>query len=871
MSILSKIKSWSKEKGEFYTECLYPENNLPLYWLVNKVLSKVNLADEFVTELKNLSSKGVVIYALKQKSQLNSLIIRELSAKKGIPQPVYSHGVNMIVWQPFAVGVKAILKATYRFLFKNNRPQSLKKTYLNRITVNAKSSIIHLGGTEYVENQSVEDAITQLIEAQRKMDVPIFIVPELITYGRRREREKETLINILFGQEENTGPLRRVTTFLRYSNKILVISAEPINLAEFIEANKNLPIAELCHQLRAELIYRIDEEKAAMVGPTLKSQEEIINMTLQDSELINFMETLAQQGKPKHNAITKDASRYLREIASDYDEMFVEIWDKLLSWLWNNIYDGVVVDREGISKLRTLSKKTPYIIIPCHRSHIDYLLLSYVFYKNNLQMPFIAAGSNLSFWPVGYIFRKSGAFFIRRSFRGNVLYGTVLSKYIETMMKEGLPLEFFIEGGRSRTGKMMMPKYGLLSMIIQAFKKGAFDDLALVPVYIGYDRVMEEKAYLKELTGAPKEQEKTSDVIKSSKLLRKRYGRVYVNIGEPILLKDYIASQEKLFEEMTVVERQSFYRKIGYEIVREINNVSVVTPFSLVSTGLLCHDKRGIAHDELMDVLDEFYNYLVHIKASLAATLANRHKATEDALNLFDQLELIVRMGAEEDEEDVEEIVYSLEDKKRLNLEYYKNNILHFFLPISFVATSVLSCNEDTVPLNKILEDYRFFKRLFRHEFIFDDRKNDLDEVNEVLLYLKSRRMITTQEHEGSISIDIKSKGRISLMPFAGLIHNYIESYWVAIRGCFYLKKEARMEKEFTKKVLRLGEKMYKKGEIRRAEALSQSTYRNAIRYLQDLKIILTIEDEKKDTKKLSLAPIRGPIETLRHRLFKFL
>jgi glycerol-3-phosphate O-acyltransferase len=850
---------------------MYPENIIPLYWLVNKVLSKVSLADEFVTELKNFSSKGIVVYALKQKSQLNSLIIRELSVQTGIPQPVYSHDVNMIVWQPFAMAIKSILQTTYRSLFEKNRPQSLKKSYLNRITVNARSSIIHLGMTELIENHAVEDAIAQLIEAQKNLDVPVFIVPELIIYGRRREREKETIINILFGQEENTGPLRRLITFLRYFNKILVISAEPINLAEFIEANKNLPAGELRLRLRTELISRIDEEKAAMVGPALKSKEEIISMTLRDEELINFMETLAKQGKPTYQAIAKNARKYLNEIAADYDEMFIEIWDKVLSWLWNNIYDGMVVDREGIVRLRALSKKTSFIIIPCHRSHIDYLLLSHVFYKNNLQLPFIAAGSNLSFWPVGYIFRKSGAFFIRRSFRGNALYEAALSKYVEIMIKEGLPLEFFIEGGRSRTGKMMMPRYGLLSMVIQAFEKGAFDDLALIPVYIGYDRVMEEKAYLKELAGAPKEQEKPSDVIKSGSLLRKRYGRVYLNIGDPIFLKAYVASQEKSFEEMNLVERQSFYRKIGYEIVREINNVSVVTPFSLVSTGLLCHDRRGIAHDELMDVLDEFYNYLVHIKAGLAATLANRRKAIEDALNLFDQSELIVKMGAEEGEEDIEEIVYSLKDEKRLNLEYYKNNILHFFLPVSFVATSVLSCHEDTVPLNKILEDYRFFKRLFRHEFIFDDRKNDLDEINEVLSYLKSRLMITTQEHDGVISIEIKGKGRVGLMPFAGLIHNYIESYWIVIRGCFYLKKEARLEKDFTKKLLRLGEKMYKKGEVRRAEALSQSTYQNAIRYLRDLKIISTTEDEKKDTTKLSLATIRGPIEALRRRLFKFL
>ena len=166
--------------------------------------------------------------------------------------------------------------------------------------------------------------------------------------------------------------------------------------------------------------------------------------------------------------LLKESRRYLHEIASDYSETFIELWEKLLTWLWKNIYDGVIVDRKGLAGIREISRQMPLVVVPCHRSHIDYLLLSYVFYKENIQLPFVAAGINLSFWPVGYIFRKSGAFFIRRSFKGLELYGEVFSRYIKAMMAEKMPIEFFIEGGRSRTGKMVMPKYGLLSMILRA-------------------------------------------------------------------------------------------------------------------------------------------------------------------------------------------------------------------------------------------------------------------------------------------------------------------------------------------------------------------------------------------------------------------
>ena len=876
MSILSKIKTWTTASGDFFAGCLYREDNFPLFWLVKKVLSKVELADEYVEALKNLSDNGTVIYAIKNKSQLNSLIIRELSARKGIPRPIYCHGINMIFWQPFPAAVRVVFSILFHFLFRKPILDVSKKDYMNRIIMERKSAIIHLGDSEFFENRFTREAIINLIDTQKTLNVPTYIVPVMITYGRRREKEKESLINILFGQTEDTGALRRVLTFLRYSNQATVISADPINLMEFVIKNNGMTAEAISNDLRRELIDRIEEEKTSIVGPVLKSREEIISMVLNDGNLNQSLEKMAAHGTKDYDALVKGAEKYIREIASDYNDMFIEIWEIFLTWLWNNIYDGVVVDKAGLAKIRNISKKMPFVIIPCHRSHIDYLLLSYVFYTHNIQMPFVAAGTNLSFWPLGYIFRKSGAFFIRRTVKGNILYGEVFAKYLEVLIKEGLPIEFFIEGGRSRSGKMVMPKFGLLSMLIQAYKKNACDDMAAIPVFIGYDRVLEEESYLKELGGAPKTREKTSDVIKSHKVLRKRYGRVYVNIGEPLYLKSYLASQEIPFEDMTLEERQSLYRKISYEITLEINKVSVVTPFSLIAAGLLCHDRRGISHDELMAVLNIFYEYLSDRKVSFAATLVHKEKAFIDALNLFDQSDIISKMGVDEQEQgEIEEIVYSLDDDKRLKLEYYKNNILHFFIPISFVASSLLSSHEDVIPLNQIVKDYQFFKRLFWHEFIFDDQKDDLDEVNDVLSYLNDRRMISSFERDGQPLVEVKGRGRMNLMPFAGLIRNYIESYWVVIRGCLYLKTGAKPEKEWMRNIQQLGDKMYKKGEIRRAEALSQSNYQSAMNFLQDAEIVFPPEagekDDKKETNLYKLTGNKVEMDSLRRRLFEFL
>jgi len=288
---------------------------------------------------------------------------------------------------------------------------------------------------------------------------------------------------------------------------------------------------------------------------------------------------------------------------------------------------------------------------------------------------------------------------LRRSFRGNRLYSVVFSKYLAILLKEGLPIEFFIEGGRSRTGKMVMPKYGLLSMILQAYQEKYCENLAAIPVYIGYDRVIEEKSYLKELAGEEKTPENPAEVIKSSKILTKRYGRVYLNVGEPMIMRSYLASQEKPIEQMTVEERQSLYRKISYEIVLEINKVSVVTPFSLVAAVILSHDRRGMSHGELLEILNEFYEYLSQKKVRFAETFANRDKSIADAVNMFVQSGFISKIEAEEDEaEEMQEIVYSLKEEKRLNLEYYKNNILHFLFPCVLLPHLLLKIMKISFP-----------------------------------------------------------------------------------------------------------------------------------------------------------------------------
>ncbi len=194
----------------------------------------------------------------------------------------------------------------------------------------------------------------------------------------------------------------------------------------------------------------------------------------------------------------------MEEIAANFSYEMIRLTDRILGFTWNRLYQGINV--HNAERVRQLAHDGHEIVyVPCHRSHMDYMLLSYVLYHQGLVPPHIAAGINLNFWPAGPIFRRLGAFFIRRTFKGNKLYSTVFREYLGELFSRGYSVEYFVEGGRSRTGRLLDPKTGTLSMTIQAMLRGGTRPITLVPIYIGYEHVMEVGTYAKELRGATKE------------------------------------------------------------------------------------------------------------------------------------------------------------------------------------------------------------------------------------------------------------------------------------------------------------------------------------------------------------------------------
>ncbi len=847
--LINRLTGWLGGHEFHYAGYLPARPNLLLRYTLDPFFAKVTVNPKLKDRLQDLASQGVVVYALKYRSTLDFLFFSRRYRKLGAPAPEVAFDLNLWMFQPFSHLVQIISAALNYFTRKRAWPNPFRDGYFLRILQERRSALLFLVdqvGFRHRFLKPREDPLRHLLEIQEQLDFPIFLVPQIVMYSQDPTRGDKGLLDLFFGDRENPGRLRKLGLCLRKSKKAVVEVAEPVNLKELLagsEGQVNLSLK--AQDLRRDLIQRLDQKRRVVTGPVVKTREELMEITLTDPGLTSFMERLAETEKKKLPKIKKTAQDYFWEIAADFNLVIVPFMNRMVQWLSRTLFEDVFFDREGFEKVREAGQRGNLIFIPCHKSHIDYLLLNNLMYRNYLHPPRIAAGKNLAFWPLGPLFRGSGAFFIRRRFLGGKLYAEVLYHYLKTLIKTGYSLEFFIEGGRSRTGKLVLPKIGLLHMIIRAYYEGATRDLIFVPTFIGYDQVLEEKAYLSELEGKKKEIESVGQLVRARKFLKRRYGRAYIHFSEPISLNQHLAQfpvnglndNEKI---------RAVSQELAFQVVEAINRISVVTPFSLVCAALLTYPRKGVYRRELLKIIQVLYDYLKAKNVPLTDSLENNlNQAVEETLALCEVRKLITPI--EEEEGLTDELGlggYSIDETKRPLLEYYKNNIIHFFLPAAMVSLATLSGPGFEFERHQVLDDVRFLEDFFKYEFFFNNVDPEVL-VDRTLSYFTSREVVVSLDG-GDNHYTLSASGLKELAYFANLLYNYLESYYIVFRSIKYLQKKPRSEKEFLKRINSIGQKSYKLGEVERSEALSESNFQNALKIFGEKGIVTKKRPEGK-------------------------
>jgi glycerol-3-phosphate O-acyltransferase len=511
------------------------------------------------------------------------------------------------------------------------------------------------------------------------------IVPVAVYWGRAPQREK-TFFGLLFSENwAFVGPFRRMLSIVFNGRSTLIRFGEPRPIQGYAAAGPDgsRGARKLLKDMRAEFRHmRVDT-----LGPDLSRRRAIIAQVLRTRAVRQAVRQEIRDTRRTRRDGLLVARRHALEIAANYSHTFVRIAERTLSRFLTRVYDGIEV--RNAEYLDRLPPACEIVYMPCHRSHVDYLLLSYVIYQRGYAVPYVAAGINLNLPVVGRLLRKGGAFFIRRSFRGSGLYPIVFMKYVDVMMNRGHPIEFFIEGGRSRTGRLLHPRTGMLSMTVRSFLRDTRRPVAYVPVYFGYDKLLEGESYIDELMGRPKEKESVGGLFGVLPELRKPLGRVYVAFGEPLLLDATLDREQPGWRDGPFDEdaRPAWFGEavdaVAAEVMRRINAAAAVTPVNLLAVALLAAPRQAMLEADLERQLQLYVDLLKGIPYSPDVSVA----ATEGA-TIIRQVE---SMGMLERRSHPLGDVLRMDEKNAVLATYYRNNVLHLFAMPSLVACAFLN------------------------------------------------------------------------------------------------------------------------------------------------------------------------------------
>lgn len=437
--------------------------------------------------------------------------------------------------------------------------------------------------------------------ANREFDAQV--VPVSIFWGRDPGQET-SLFKLLFADSARAGAVQKLFIMMVNGRNVLATLGKPLGFRDFV-ATEPVPERAVRKLGRLLHIYFLHARTAAL-GPTLQNRDVVINQMLASKDVLAAIEHEARSTKVPREQAAARARKLADEIAANYSSTALRFSELVLSYIWNRMFRGIRV--YGMDRVQQLAQGAELIYLPSHRSHADYLLLSFVLYQAGLVPPHIAAGVNLNFWPVGALLRRCGAFYLRRSFTGDRLYAAVFRAYVDSLIQRGYPISFYPDGTRSRTGRLLSPKAGLMGMIAESALRQSVRRVVLVPVYVTYDKVWEINSYFKELQGAAKKRESASELLKAGKLLTKSYGQAHLSFGEPIVLSEYADKhlagwRESLRGPAREVPPgfKEFVGRLALANHRRINAAAVASPVGLVAVSMLASPQRAVSEAELVE------------------------------------------------------------------------------------------------------------------------------------------------------------------------------------------------------------------------------------------------------------------------------
>ncbi|MEO8314220.1 MAG: glycerol-3-phosphate 1-O-acyltransferase PlsB [Pseudomonadota bacterium] len=600
---------------------------------------------------ESLKTAGApVCYVIARHSQLDALVLQRACAEAGMPRP----------------RKQVLLSGT-------SRMQSLL----------ALSRKVGFWRSRLDRRPPAE--LTELLAALRRDPAfDVLLMPVAVYWGRAPQREYVSWFRLLFSEDwALASNLRRGLAVLLNGRNTVVEFGTGVRLRTLV--TEGMADNQAARRIARHLNGMLVASRTAYVGPDLSHRRTLMAEVLRGRAVRSLVAQEAIDRKISRRQALLNARAMFEEIAADYSHIFVRMMEKVLRWVLKRIYNGVVVAHADT--LTGVAAGNELVYVPCHRSTMDDVLAPYAIYSHGHAVPHIAAGINLNLPVVGPMLRKGGAFFMRRSFRGSALYSAIFTRYLGAIMARGHPIQYFIEGGRSRTGRSLTPKTGMLSMTVRSYLRQPVRPIMFVPVYLGYERVMEVDSYVGELSGKPKEKETLLGFLRSLKRLRENFGQVHVNIGEPIALAPLLDAhqpgwRDKLGRDGRGAGVGPAVDALAQQIMRNIHSAAAVTPVNLLATVMLATPRQVMLESDLQRQLALYLQLFRDAPYSDRVTITGLDAAQIVAHGL--RAGILTRVSDD---------VLGLAPRHATSMVYYRNNVLHLVAMPSLLACCFISNN----------------------------------------------------------------------------------------------------------------------------------------------------------------------------------
>ncbi len=820
-----------------------PRFNFFFRWFAKRYFRHFDLDDPTVQRLRELESRGSVFYVMRYASRLDYFLFNTLFARESVRLSAFANGLSFYYYQPLLAAIRVWFRRM-RMSRKARREFEVEhaRQKVREVALAGESAFLFLrtarrsrrirGRRAAVEQGRRElDLLGEIVDSVWTENRPVHLVP-LALFWRKGPRAERRFLNLAYGAPTRPSDFAKVASFLVAYEGLSIKVGDPIDLDAFVDDRRPEGKPAIVRKVRRSILLFLYREERSVEGPTLRSRHRVQETVLGDPLVQAAIEERSRQRKSSPDAARAAAEKIFREISANMNSTFLAMLNVVVTFIFKRMF--VSIEATGLEKVADYSKRYPVVLVPSHRSYFDFLILSWLFYANHMVPPHIAARENMAFGPFGFLFRRAGAFFLRRSFE-DPLYKEVFRRYVGYLVGEGFTQEFFIEGGRSRTGKSLAPRLGMLIWNIEAFIASGRRDLFFVPIAITYERLVEESSMVEELEGGAKTQESTLALVRARKYLERRFGSVFVNFGEPISLAQTLDGHRDLFlpdeTPSAVAGKRVLTEALGNEIVERINWAVVANATSVAASALLGEPRRGMFRSELTQRMREVVE-LLHLQ-DVRMTPA----LVRDEGEFNESIAFLLRAGLIKSERDDPrgEILY-YEESRRRALDVYRNVLFHFLVAPSLLARQL----QRGASLGVLREELGFWLDLLYREFYVPKGTVLGLQLEAFLDYFE--RIGVLEHSDDQLRVTEEGEGYIAFL--AEQTRSLIEAYYATCSTILNLE-----EPSTAKQLEKLAEEQFARahllGEVQRTEGWNSVTFRNALDLMTRRGILETVAGEK--------------------------